>query len=422
MTAVVTSDGSSTNAPPPNAPTPSVKRLALSLGALVAIGPFAIDTYLPALPAMAEDFSSTTAAVERSVSLYLIGAAIGQLFAGPISDKYGRSTVATVGLTVFALASIAISMINSVWMLDILRVTQALGGGVTVITSGATVRDHFQGREAAKMITSIGLVMLIAPLIAPAVGTLLVHLGGWRLIFVMLAAYALLLMGIVRYALPKTSAARAAVIDTSGLMHRWKRVLSYRPGAALIICNGFCFSAFFAFITDSAFLYLEFYQVDKNWFPILFGANVVAMLACNRLNAVLLHHYDSHTIMLSGLVGIWIGGAVLLGQFLFFGKPPLATVVPNLMFVGGLVALTMPNGIASLLHLFPKDAGTASGLSGAGQFMIAGSCGVLISIFHNHTPIPMALVIFVSATIALLARLYGGAKHDMAEQAPGQEF
>lgn len=401
-------------------PRPTVRRLALSLGALVAIGPFAIDTYLPALPAMAKDLASSTSEVERSVSLYLVGAAIGQIFAGPISDKVGRSKVATIGLAMFALASLAIATVSSVWALDILRVVQALGGGVTVITAGATVRDHFEGREAAKMITAIGMVMLVAPLVAPAVGTLLIYLGGWRLIFITLAGYAVLLMAVVKYALPDEVVHHARQADTSSLLQRWRRVVSYRPGAALIICNGFCFSAIFAFITDSAFLYLEFYQVNKNWFPVLFGANVVAMIACNRLNAVLLRYYESHQIMLGGLLVLWLAAMTLLAQFLLLQLPPLTSIVPNIMIIGGLVALIMPNGIASLLHLFPRDAGTASGLNGAGQFMTAGVCGVMISAFHNHTPMPMALVITASATIALASRLYAGAKHDLSAKAPNQ--
>lgn len=399
----------------------SVRRLALWLGALVAIGPFAIDTYLPALPSMAVDLNTSTSDVERSVGLYLVGAAIGQLFGGPLSDRYGRKHVAFAGLVLFAATSVAITFVSSVLQLDVLRMVQALGGGVVVITSGATVRDHFQGREAARMITAIGMVMLIAPLIAPAVGTGLMYLGGWPLIFFSLAGYALFLIGVVHFALPAARALTPATMSTGSMMARWRRVLGYRPGVALVFCNAFSFSTIFVFIVDSAFLYLEFYQAGKQLFPLLFGANVVAMILFNRLNVLLLRRFESFQIMIGGLLALWLASATMLAQFLLLEQPPLSSVVPNIMLIGGLVALVMPNGIASLLHLFPRDSGTASGVNGAGQFLVAGGVGVLLTVFHNHTPVPMALVMLASASIAGLMRLVAGYRHDLRDPAPSQQ-
>lgn len=400
---------------------PHTGRLALWLGALVAIGPFAIDTYLPALPAMALDLNTTTAEVERSVGLYMIGAAVGQLFGGPMSDRFGRKGIAIAGLMLFALTSIAIAFSPSVLWLDALRIVQAIGGSVTAITSAATVRDHFQGREAARMITAIGMVMLIAPLIAPAVGTVLIQLGGWQLIFFSLAVYGLFLMAVVRFALPGIApAANMAHRRQDSMTTRWRRVLGYRPGLAMTLCNAFAFSAIFVFIVDSAFLYLEFYQAGQKLFPFLFGANVVAMILFNRLNVLLLRRYESFQIMTGGLAALWLATLVIVLQLLLLQKPPLATVVPNIMLIGGLVALIMPNGIASLLHFFPRDSGTASGLNGATQFLVAGAVGVLLTAFHNHTPVPMALVMFGSATIAAFMRWLAGRGHDLREPAPSQ--
>lgn len=399
--------------------TPSIRGLAVSLGALVAIGPFAIDTYLPALPRMAEHFQVDISTVERSVSLYLIGAAIGQLFGGPVSDRVGRKPVALLGLALFLIGSLLIPLAASVLWLDALRILQALGGGVTVITCGATVRDHFHGREAARMITAIGMVMLLAPLIAPAVGTVLLHLGGWQLIFLVLGGYSLMLMLVVIYALPE---ARPAIgpVETAGLFTRWGRVLGYSPGPMLILCNGFSFSAIFAFITDSAFLYLEFYDVGTTVFPVLFGANVVAMLALNRLNMLLLRRYEAHKIMWWGLWALLLVAVWLVLLFTTTARPTLWLVVPSLMLLGGLVALVMPNGVASLLHLFPKDSGSASGLNGTGQFLLAGGAGTMLSLLHDGTPVPMVTVMLVSAALALVCRGLAGRKHDLMHPAPGQ--
>jgi len=397
----------------------SVRTLIVALGAMVAIGPFAIDTYIPGVPAMAQDFGVRTSDVERSISLYLLGAAVGQLFAGPLSDRFGRKRIAYIGLGLFVVTSAIIALVDSVLALDVLRVVQAMGGGVTVITTGATVRDHFQGRAAARMITAIGMVMLIAPLIAPAVGRGLITLGGWRLIFVCLALYGLVLIVVVRKVLPEPVPS-ALPPSRDGLVTRWRRVLAFAPGRFLIVANGFSFAAIFAFITDSAFLYLEFYRVGDNLFPVYFGANVVAMLFFNRLNVVLLRHYEAPAIMAVGVVALWLSALLLLGQFLLWPRPSLWTVVPNIMLLGGLVALVMPNGIASLLQLFPRDAGTASGLNGSGQFLVSGVLGVTLVSFHDGTPVPMAVAMVVAASLAAYGRYRAGRDHDLTQVAPGQ--
>ncbi len=399
--------------------TTSMRTLIIALGAMVAIGPFAIDTYIPGVPLMAADFGVLTSDVERSISLYLLGAAIGQLFAGPLSDRFGRKRIAYIGLLLFAVTSAVIAAVNSVLALDVLRVVQAMGGGVTVITTGATVRDLFQGRAAARMITAIGMVMLIAPLIAPAIGLLLITVGGWRLIFVSLAAYGVFLMAVIYFVLPDPAPSRLPP-GKDGLVTRWKRVLAFAPGRYLILANGFSFAAIFAFITDSAFLYLEFYQVGDRLFPVYFGANVVAMLLFNRLNVWLLRHYEAPAIMAVGVVALWISAVLLLLQFQLWPRPGLWTVVPNIMLLGGLVALVMPNGIASLLQLYPRDAGTASGLNGSGQFLVSGLLGVILVSCHDGTPVPMAVAMVVAASLAGYGRYRAGREHDLTEVAPGQ--
>ena len=177
-------------------------RLALLLATLVALGPLAIDTYLPALLAMSGHFSVEIHAVEVSVSVYVLGVAAGQWLGGPLSDQFGRKPVAYVGLTLFILGCLSIPLSSTIDMLYMLRFLQALGGGATVVIAAASVRDHFTGKEAARVMTTIGLVMLVAPLVAPAVGALLLKLFGWQSIFYMLAMYGFMLFGIVRFLLP----------------------------------------------------------------------------------------------------------------------------------------------------------------------------------------------------------------------------
>lgn len=375
-------------------------RLALILGTLVAIGPLAIDTYLPALPAMAASLSTTVERVETSVALYLVGAAFGQLFGGQLSDRYGRHPVAYGGLTLFMAASIAICFITNLQQLLLLRLLQALGGGATVVIAGASVRDFYTGREAARVLTTIGLVMLVAPLMAPAIGALILHAVHWQGIFVMLACYAALLVILVWKALPQQPPRPA--LGRGGMLAAYWRVLSHRVALGYILANAFAFSTMFVFITDSAFLYMEHFQVSSKLFPVLFGANVVTMLGLNRLNILLLRHFESPRVLRAGLLLQGLGTAALL-LLALFDALTLAVTVPLIMISCGAVSLVIPNAMASFLSFFEHDAGAATGLSGALQFLLAGTVAAGVTLLHTGSVVPMALVMTACSAAAITA-------------------
>ena len=383
-------------------------RLALMLGTLVALGPLAIDTYLPALPTMAEGYGVAVHRVELSVSLYVIGVAFGQWLGGPLSDHFGRKPVAYVGLTVFILASLAISVSRTVEQLYLLRVVQAVGGGATVVIAAASVRDHFNGREAARVLTSVGLVLLIAPLLAPAIGAALLKLSGWPSIFVLLAGYAVVVGLMLRFALPSVTPQVAQEPLHHRMFAAYGRVLSKRKAMGFILANGLVFSAMFTFITDAAFLYIEYFGMDESEFPLLFGANVVTMLGLNRINVLLLRRYDSPVIMGVAVIIQAIAALALLGLTVS-GQLTLWTTVPLIMLVSGMAALAIPNAMASFLAYFDRDSGAATGLNGCLQFLLAGLIGSGLSVIHDGTPLPMTALMAASSVSALICfRLLAG--------------
>lgn len=383
----------------------SPRRLALLLGTLVALGPLAIDTYLPALLAMSEHFAVAIHDVEISVSVYVLGVALGQWLGGPLSDHFGRKPVAYAGLLLFIAGSLCIPFSNDVQALYLLRFLQAMGGGASVVIAAASVRDHFTGQQAAGVLTSIGLVMLVAPLLAPALGAALLHLAGWQSIFFMLAGYGVMLIWLVRYPLPMVPRKK----DSEPLRHRlfnaYGRVLRNRPAMGFILANGLSFSAMFVFITDAAFLYMEYFGISPSEFPLYFGANVVTMLGLNRLNVLLLRRYASADIMRVGLILQALAGVALLVLTLT-NSLTLWAVVPLIMVTAGMVALVMPNGIASFLTLFDRDSGAATGLNGALQFLLAGVIGTVLGTWHDGTPVPMTLLMAGSSITALVAFLW----------------
>ena len=344
-------------------------RLAFLLASLVALGPLAIDTYLPALLAMSGHFAVEIHAVEVSVSVYVLGVAAGQWLGGPLSDQFGRKPVAYVGLCLFILGCLSIPLSSSIDMLYVLRFLQALGGGATVVIAAASVRDHFTGKEAAKVMTTIGLVMLMAPLLAPALGALLLKLFGWQSIFYMLALYGLMLFGIVRFMLPSVAVKPSGEPLRQRMFLAYGRVLRNRPAMGFILANGLAFAALFTFITDAAFLYMEYFRISPEAFPLYFGANVVTMLGMNRLNVLLLRRYTSASIMRVALA-LQMTACVTLLVLTLAGLLTLWLVVPLIMVAAGMVALIMPNGIASFLDLFDHDSGAATGLNGALQFLL----------------------------------------------------
>jgi DHA1 family bicyclomycin/chloramphenicol resistance-like MFS transporter len=381
-------------------------RLALALGPLIAVGPLAIDTYLPALPAMADSYGVRVTDVERSVSLYVMGTALGQLLGGPLSDHLGRKPVAWGGLLLFALASLLISLSTALWQLDLLRVIQALGGGATVVVAAASVRDWFDGQEAARVLSNIGLIMLIAPLVAPAVGAMLVLLQGWQAIFIGLAGYALLMVVWVAKVMP-THIPVAVDRRLRDVAKGWGRVLSHRAAMAIILANGLSFSTLFAFITDSAFVYLRIYAVGETAFPLLFGANVATMILFNRVNLLLLRRIPAIRLMTAALI-IQVSAAwLLLLTVLILGKPPLWLLVPLIMLAGGAVAMVIPNAIACFTHYFPHDSGAATGINGSLQFFLAGMTGILMTSLHNHSLLPLGLAMALAATLALTLQRAG---------------
>ena len=372
------------------------------LGALVALGPLAIDTYLPALLNMAGHFAVEIHDVELSVSVYVIGVALGQWLGGPLSDHFGRKPVAYTGLLLFFVGSLCIPISENITGLYLFRFIQAVGGGATVVIAAASVRDHFTGQAAAGVMTTIGLVMLIAPLVAPALGSTLLHLAGWQSIFYMLAGYGVLVFFIVRFLLPKVVPLPGGEPLRQRLFTAYGRVLKNRAAMGFILANGLAFSAMFTFITDAAFLYMDYFGISSKVFPLYFGANVLTMLSMNRLNVLLLRRYASAGIFGMALTIQSLAGLTLLGLTLA-GYLTLWAVVPLVMLICGMVALGMPNGIASFLSLFERDSGAATGLNGTLQFLLAGLIGVLLGIWHDGTPVPMAALMAGSSLAAFTA-------------------
>ncbi|MFG6136708.1 Bcr/CflA family multidrug efflux MFS transporter [Halomonas sp. B23F22_10] len=380
----------------------NARRVALLVATNTALAPFAIDAYLPAMPALAEAVGASVHHTELSISLFLFGFAIGQLVGGPMSDRLGRRPVLLTGLVIFLLASLMIMRVDSLGELLTWRFVQALGGGACVVNSAAIVRDCFSGREAAKVMSTMAMILMLAPLVAPAVGSGLLYLADWWLIFAFLVVYAAFLLWLMGTRLPETRPPDAPIASAGQVLRNYASVLRHREAMGYVLSVASTFSGMFAFITASPFLYMTHYGVSPAVYPVVFGANVVVMALSNRLNIRLLGRRTPQQNMRLGL-GVQCCVALALVTLVATGRDSLFTVVPLIMLFMGMVGLITPNAMASLLEHFSHMSATATALLGCIQFTSGALAGVVVSAFEVDSAWPMVLTMLAVSLVGNLA-------------------
>lgn len=372
------------------------RRVALLVAANTALAPFAIDAYLPAMAALADTIQESIHRTELSISIFLLGFALGQLFFGPLSDRLGRKPVLTGGLSVFAVASLALTQVESLDTLLLLRFIQALGGGACVVNSAAIVRDCFQGREAAKVMSTMAMIMMLAPLVAPSVGSALLHVVDWWLIFVFLAVYALFLLWLLGTKLPETRDMSLPVASPRQVLRNYASILKHREGMGYICAVASSFAGLFAFITASPFLYLEYFSLSPALYPFVFGANVVVIALSNRVNIYLLKTRTPQQNLRLGLfIQLLAASALVLATML--GLHSLPVVVVLVMCFTGMIGLITPNSISSLLDHFGHISATATALLGGIQFSCGALAGMMVGYFEVENMWPMVLTMLVAS-------------------------
>jgi DHA1 family bicyclomycin/chloramphenicol resistance-like MFS transporter len=381
------------------------KRLSVLLAIVVALTPFAIDMYLPAMPAMAMYFATGIDQIEISMPLFLIGFALGQIIGGPVSDNYGRKPIGIAGFTLFTIASVMILFAPTVESLWVLRFVQAFGGGFGAVIAAAIVRDLYDGKDSAKIFTLIGLIMMVAPLIAPAVGALMLESFGWQSIFFVLAIYAIVQVMIIGFLLPETKTLRllrghqrAGPRQVLGI---YKMIITRRQSLGYLLCQAFVVGSMFAFLTEASFMYIEYYGVSTSKFPILFGANILVMMFFNRLNARLLDGYSSRQLLKLG-ISVQLVSVSLLLLLYITGNLSLWSNVLLIMFSVGPLGIIGPNNMASFLHCFSKNSATANAVMGTLQFALGAAIGMAVSLLHTGTLLPLFSIMFISTLTASL--------------------
>lgn len=398
--------------------TPSTRSLAILLAMLIAVAPFAIDMYLPAMKIMADDLSTSIHYVEISISTFLLGYALGQLLGGPLSDRFGRKPLIALGLTLFSITSLMLTQTENIDQLLLLRALQAIGGGIATVNSSAVIRDLFAGDEMAKVLSMVAIVMMAAPLLAPVIGSFIISYFSWQVIFYSLAVYALTVLLLLFWKLPETNAAKqkrvtdahqnAQPLSFTRLWQSYKKVLTHRQAMGYVMAISFSFSGMFVFITASAFAYMEYFSISPQVFPFIFGGNVLLMMLMNRVNVWALNHYSSTSILTTGLIiQILCGAGLIIASYL---EPNLYMIVALVMVFVGSIGLVAANATAGTLNFFPDISGTATAVIGVSEFTLGALMGILWSLLHefqfsvtqHHSLSPMAWVMTGCVVIGFL--------------------
>ncbi|MFI6262722.1 multidrug effflux MFS transporter [Micromonospora sp. NPDC051006] len=367
-------------------------RLVLVLGSLIAIGPLTIDMYLPALPTIAADLHTTSAAVQLTLTGTLAGLAFGQLLIGPLSDAVGRRKPLLVGTALHILASVLCVVAPNIGLIGTLRVLQGLGAAAASVVAMAVVRDLFSGAAFAKLFSRLMLVMGVAPILAPTLGSQLLRWSQWRGVFVALAVLGLVLLVVAAVGLPETlPAARRQRGGVGATLRVYGGLLRDRIFVGLVLVAGLAMAALFAYVSGSSFVFQEHYGLDEQEFGIVFGAGAVGLITATQLNVRLLRRYSPQRILVSALGAGTVAGLALL-LFAATGAGGLATVLVSLWAVLAAVGLALPNAPALALSRHGEAAGTAAALLGAVQFAVGALAAPLVGVLGTGS-VAMAVVV-----------------------------
>ena len=370
--------------------------VAALLAMTTALGPLAIDTYLPAFPAIADSLGVTIQRVSLSIPVYIFVLALGQLIGGPLSDRFGRRVIMLSGLAIFGLGSLLISLSHSLEALLVLRAVQAFGGGWASVCVPALVRDRLAGYEAARFFSLIGLIVIAAPAIAPSLGSLILYNFSWNGIFLFLALYAMVAIPLVKRVIFPGELGKRMRTQPLTIWQRYRAVFATRPALRYMALQAMAFGIMLLFITHAAFIYQVYFGQTPAMFALLFGANIAALVVVNLVNRHLLRRVSPQKLLRWGLTLQSVGITLLVLVALF--SPRLGLFVPAMMITVGAMGAIAPNNQACFMEFFAESGGTASALLGAIQYSVAGLIGAASTLL----PDSLVAVVLAQAICSLL--------------------
>ncbi|MGJ8598142.1 multidrug effflux MFS transporter [Sulfitobacter sp.] len=371
-----------------------------TLGLLSLFPPLATDMYLAALGDLATSMSSTHTAAEFSLSIFFLGLCLGQLLLGPLTDTYGRKRPLLVGTALFTVTSIALPMVNDIAWFNALRFVQAIGASAGMVVGRAIVKDLYERRRAAQVMTVLVMLLTIGPIASPTMGSILLEAFGWRSIFATMALISIVAFVLSLVVLPETLpvSARKSRPFIDGARAA-SMLLSQRRFMIMALVSGFVQGGMFAFITGSSGVFQGIFRLSSFEFGIMFAFIAAALIIFGKVNGVLLNRYNPEQIVTAGLP-LFVASTLFLA--LVSGTQTLWVFVIPLWVSIGMVGLLSANAMSITMELSGEGAGMGSALLGAVQFAIAFSVSSSVALGGTETALPMSLGLLVTASFAAI--------------------
>lgn len=382
------------------APATLPRRVVVVLGALTAVAPLVTDLYLPALPQLARSLGTSAAMAQLTMSVCLVGLALGQLVAGPLSDRVGRTVPLRCGVLILLVTSLLCTVATDISVLLVLRLVQGLAGAAAMVVARAVVRDVYDGSRAAAVFSQLMLVTGLAPVVGPMVGGQLLAFTDWRGIFLALGVIAAVLLVACWRLLPETrpAAARAAAPRRSRAL---RSLLADRHLRGFLVMSALFGVVLFTYISMSAFVLQEDYGLGPVAYAWLFGANSVGLVLGSQLSARLVGRVGAATTLTCGVL-VTSGATAVSAGALVFSAPLVVLLLPLWLVLAGL-GMSFGTSTALALGPHPADAGAAAALLGASQFLLGAAVPPLVSLVGTSGP-TMGLTM-AAAGIGLLGAL-----------------
>ena len=377
-------------------------KTALVLGLLSAIGPFAIDMYLPALPSIGQSLGASMGAVQASLMAFFISLGIGQLIYGPLSDMVGRKTPLYFGMVLFAVGSVGCALAPDIHTLIVLRFIQGLGASAGMVIPRAVVRDLHTGHDAARLMSLLMLVFSVSPILAPLAGSLLIEWMGWRSVFWAVTVAAAMGLVLLATSLPETRLpAQRLGSSVRSALTGYGILLRDRHFLGLVFLGAFGISSFFAYLANSSFVLIDHYGLTPRQYSLAFAANAAAFIGVSQLTGRLGKRFGLVAVVRLAVTA-YAAVMLLLLMCTLLGVDRLDLLL-TLLFVGyGFLGLVVPTTAVLALDKHGAIAGTASALMGTLQFVTGAVVMAAVGLFVDGSARPMVAGIAGCALVALL--------------------
>ncbi len=380
----------------------SFARMAVVLGLLAAVGPFAIDMYLPAMPTIAANLHASTAATQMTLTVFFVAFGVCQLIYGPVSDMIGRKPPLYFGLAVFMAGSLGCALAPDIDMLIAFRVIQGIGASSVMVIPRAIIRDLHTGVEAARLMSLVMLVFSVSPILAPLAGSALIAPFGWRAVFVAVSATTLLSLGLTAFVLPETRPMEERVpVSLAGVLAAFATLLRDPRFMGLTFIGGLGMCSFFAFLASSSFIYMDHFGLTPMQYSFAFSINAVGFIGASQLSGMLGARFGLARVIAMAVSAYAFFACVLFAVTLM-GIGTLMVLIALLFATFMFLGLVIPSTMVLSLDDHGPIAGMASALGGTLQMIAGGAMIAIVSAFFDGTAQPMVSTIAACAAGAAI--------------------